>query len=81
MRLRCEGPSGASSVAALPTLSPERLPPPSRDLAVGYRREAEQVGLPGGLDEAHQLLADWLDPVLTAISDAGNVQHASDRGE
>lgn len=43
---------------------PERLPPPPRELAVSYRREAELVGLPPELDEVHQLLADWLDPVL-----------------
>jgi predicted nucleotidyltransferase component of viral defense system len=43
---------------------PRRLPPPTRDLAVGYRREAEQVRVVSRLEEAHRLLADWLDPVL-----------------
>jgi hypothetical protein len=46
---------------------PERLPLPSRDLAVGYRREAEQVGVASGLEEAHRLLAEWLDPVLARM--------------
>jgi hypothetical protein len=43
---------------------PKRLPPPARELAVGYRREARQVRVVSGLEEAHRLLADWLDPVL-----------------
>lgn len=47
---------------------PERLPPPPRDLAVGYRREAAYVGIGVGLEEAHRLLAGWLDPVLGGIS-------------
>jgi hypothetical protein len=34
------------------------------ELAVGYRREARQVRVVSGLEEAHRLLADWLDPVL-----------------
>lgn len=46
---------------------PERLRSPPRELAVGYRREAEQVGITVGLEEVHQLLADWLDPVLAGI--------------
>jgi hypothetical protein len=43
---------------------PKRLPPPARELAVSYRREARQVRVASGLEEAHRLLADWLDPVL-----------------
>jgi hypothetical protein len=43
---------------------PKRLLPPARELAVGYRREARQVRVVSGLEEAHRLLADWLDPVL-----------------
>lgn len=43
---------------------PKRLPPPSRELAVGYRREAKHVRVVSGLEEAHRLLAGWLDPVL-----------------
>jgi hypothetical protein len=43
---------------------PECVPPPARELAVGYRREAEQVSVASELEEAHRLLADWLDPVL-----------------
>jgi len=46
---------------------PERLPSPPRELAVSYRREAEAVAIVSGLGEAHQLLADWLDPVLAGI--------------
>ena len=43
---------------------PERLPRPARELAVGYRREAEQVKVASNLEDAHRLLADWIDPVL-----------------
>jgi hypothetical protein len=43
---------------------PKRLPPPPSELAVGYRREARQVRVVSGLQEAHRLLAEWLDPVL-----------------
>jgi hypothetical protein len=43
---------------------PERLPPPGRELALGYRREAEQVRVVSGIEDAHRLLADWLDPIL-----------------
>jgi len=43
---------------------PERVPSPPRELAVAYRREAGHVGIPAGLNEAHQLLADWLEPLL-----------------
>ncbi len=46
---------------------PDRLPPPPRELAVSYRREAERVGLPTDLDDVHRLLAAWLDPVLAEI--------------
>lgn len=52
---------------------PERLPAPPSDLAVSYRREAERVGLARALDEAHQLLADWLNPVLAGIHRPGNI--------
>ena len=43
---------------------PDRLPPPAPELAVGYRREAEQVNVASRLEDAHRLLADWLNPVL-----------------
>jgi hypothetical protein len=46
---------------------PDRLPPPPRELAVSYRREAERVGLVTDLDDVHRLLGAWLDPVLAAI--------------
>jgi len=49
---------------------PERLPPPPRELAVGYRREAGQVGVASELKEAHRLAADWLDPVLAGAGHA-----------
>ena len=55
---------------------PERLPPPARELAVGYRREAEQVRVASELEEAHRLVAGWLDPVLAGM---GGTQHASPR--
>jgi predicted nucleotidyltransferase component of viral defense system len=47
---------------------PMRLAPsPPRELAVSYRREAEHVGVARALEEAHRLLADWLQPVLDEI--------------
>jgi hypothetical protein len=46
---------------------PERLPPPPAALAVAYRREARGVSTVADLEEAHQLLAQWLDPVLAEI--------------
>ena len=47
---------------------PEHLPlPPPTALAVAYRREARDVSIAGGIEEAHQLLALWLDPVLAGI--------------
>ena len=57
---------------------PERVPPPPRTLAVAYRREAERVGVAGGLDEAHQLLAAWLDPVLAEIHRRHEMGNAPD---
>jgi len=46
---------------------PECVPPPPASLALAYRREARHVTVVAGLDEAHQLLAQWLDPVLAEI--------------
>ena len=46
---------------------PDRLPPPPRELAVSYRREAERVGLPTNLDDVHRLLGTWFDPILAEI--------------
>ena len=51
---------------------PERLPPPPRALGVSYRREAERVGLATSLDEAHLVLADWLDAVLAEVHQPDN---------
>lgn len=48
-------------------LVPDRLPPPPRELAVSYRREAERVGLATDLDDVHRLLGAWLDPVLAEV--------------
>ncbi len=57
---------------------PERLPAPPGDLAVAYRREAEAVGIPSSLEEAHNLIVQWLDPVLACTArgswDAGKAQ-------
>ena len=51
---------------------PEHLPlPPPTALAVAYRREARDVSIAGGIEEAHQLLALWLDPVLAGIRRTG----------
>lgn len=44
---------------------PERLPLPPRELGVAYRREAEQIDVEPRIEEAHRLLANWLDPVLS----------------
>jgi hypothetical protein len=46
---------------------PVRLPPPRRELAVSYRREAQQVGIVSNLEEANQRLANWLAPILSAV--------------
>ena len=46
---------------------PERLPAPLGALAVAFRREARNVSTVAELQEAHQLLAQWLDPVLAEI--------------
>jgi hypothetical protein len=46
---------------------PASLAPPPRELAQAYRREAEHLGIVTGLDESHQQLAAWIDPVLRAI--------------
>ena len=51
---------------------PTRLPPPPRALAVAYRRAAEPVGVATTLDAARRTLADWLDPVLAEIHEAGD---------
>jgi len=37
--------------------------------AIAFRREARGVSTVAGLQEAHQLLAQWLDPVLAEIQD------------
>jgi predicted nucleotidyltransferase component of viral defense system len=46
---------------------PERLGSPPSALTIAYRKEAEHLGVAAGLDEAHQLLADWLEPFLAGI--------------
>jgi len=46
---------------------PARLLPPRKDLGVAFRREAEHVGVVARLNDAHRLLAEWLDPLLAAI--------------
>ena len=46
---------------------PDRLPPPPRELALSYRREAARVGLPTNLNDVHRLLGVWLDPVLAGV--------------
>ncbi len=59
---------------------PERLPPPPRELAFSYRREATPVGIAVGLDEVHQLLASWLDPILLEACQAGDEGGAPEGG-
>ena len=51
--------------------APDRLPSPPAALAVAYRREARGVSTVADLEEAHQLLAQWLDPVLAEIHRLG----------
>jgi hypothetical protein len=48
-----------------------RLPKPPDALAVAYRREAKRLILAHSLDEAHVVLAEWLDPVLASIYGEG----------
>ena len=51
---------------------PERLAlHPPAGLAVAYRREARRVVAVSDLEKAHQLLAQWLDPVLAAVRPRG----------
>lgn len=50
---------------------PERLPSPPTALAMAYRREARDVSAVAELEEAHQLLAQWLDPMLAEIHRLG----------
>lgn len=57
--------------------APERLPPPPPNLSLAYRKDAERLGLPGKPDEAHRLLASWLDPVLEQIHSAGDAVEPS----
>lgn len=52
---------------------PTRLSLPPRELAVSYKREAERVRVNPVLAEAHQLVADWLDPLLDEIHRTGGV--------
>jgi hypothetical protein len=53
--------------------APKRLPLPARDLAVAYRREADPVDVVPRIEDAHRLLADWLDPVLATTPDTPKV--------
>jgi hypothetical protein len=48
---------------------PERLPVPPKELGLSYRKEAAPSGLGADLNEAHQLLAGWLDPILYRLRD------------
>lgn len=50
---------------------PARLSSPPSALAVSYKREAERVGVNPILAEAHQLAADWLNPLLDEIQGRG----------
>jgi hypothetical protein len=43
---------------------PVQVPIPPRELATSYRRGAERVGMSVTADEAHRILAAWLDPIL-----------------
>lgn len=45
-------------------LIPARIPVPPRELTTSYRREAERVSMSLSADEAHRILAAWLDPIL-----------------
>lgn len=62
---------GVPSPGAVRTQYLSACPPPSRDLAVAYRREAEAVGVVTLREEAHRLAAQWLDPVLACTARPG----------
>jgi hypothetical protein len=53
---------------------PRRLPQPPPMLALAYRKDAQRLGLASRLDEAHQLLAGWLDPILARVHQAGEAE-------
>ena len=57
---------------------PVRLPPPPPTLALAYCKEAERLGVASGLDEAHKLLAGWLDPILERAHQTGAAGEPSD---
>jgi len=47
---------------------PERLSAPGAALGVAYRREAQSVGIATSLEEAHRVVAEWLDPILVCTA-------------
>lgn len=47
---------------------PASLPPPPRDLALPFRKEAARVAVVPQLDDAARQLAAWINPVLRAIT-------------
>jgi len=47
---------------------PDHLSAPKRDLTVAYSREARAVGITTSLEEAHKMIAEWLDPVLACTA-------------
>lgn len=52
---------------------PERLPRPPNALGVSYRKEAAPVGIATDLNEAHRLLAVWLDPIFRTLREEGEI--------
>jgi hypothetical protein len=48
---------------------PAALPPPPRELAVSYRRDASPVDVAATLDDAHRELASWIDPILQRLQE------------
>jgi hypothetical protein len=43
---------------------PDEVPAPPADWARAYSEEAQAVGIPPSLADAHEIAASWLDPVL-----------------
>lgn len=48
--------------------TPSRVPSPPREWALPYREEATRLSITTDLDEAHQMAAAWLDPVLSGVA-------------
>ncbi|MDP3045844.1 MAG: hypothetical protein Q8N93_10685, partial [Bacillota bacterium] len=50
---------------------PQRVTPPPPAWRTAFVAEADRVGISPRLDEAHDLVATWLDPVLSGTATNG----------